>query len=191
MRLTTRREGDLVIATLEIPAPGRGIVRVNARASVAVVRAIIDRAIKAAEPSVGFSFKKLFKAAAKIAGKVAKSKVLQMAGKIINNPLVKAIIPPQISMALGAANAAMKAIRAAKGGSAEAKAAIAKAAGQARGGNPIAAAALKAAAAATGTKIRIRSKGALALARRASRQPSAISRREYLAAQYRPCRCAA
>lgn len=101
---------------------------------------------------IGFSFKKFSRGLKKFAKKVASSKAFKLIGKIINNPILKALIPPQIGMLINIASAASKAMGAARKGDPAALSAIATAVDQARGGDPVMAKGLALAAQLTGTK---------------------------------------
>jgi hypothetical protein len=102
--------------------------------------------------NVGFSFKKFSRGLKKFAKKVAASKAFKLVSKVLDNPLIKALIPPQISMLINIAGAAGKAMSGARAGNPAAIAALASAVDKARGGDPVMARGLTLAAQLTGTK---------------------------------------
>lgn len=154
MRLSVKygvRDGR-IIATAQIPGSSL-VVRACLRADefqdvldyLGIVR---DDTIA----GVGFSFKKLSRGLKRFAKKVAASKVFKGIAKVVNNPIFRALIPPQIALALAIAEKAAKALGAAKRGVPGAAAALAKAVAQARDGDPIVKQGLVLAAQATGVK---------------------------------------
>lgn len=102
--------------------------------------------------SVGFSFKKMARGLKRFAKKVASSKAFKLIGKVLDNPLIKALIPPQISMMINIASAAGKAMGGARAGNPAAVRALAEAVDKARGGDPVMAKGLALAAQLTGTR---------------------------------------
>jgi hypothetical protein len=86
----------------------------------------------------------------KLARRIARGKMFRALGKIVKNPIFRAILPPQVSMAIGLAGGAAKLIGKAKKGDKKAAAKLKRAM---RSGNETAREAMRLAAAGTGTRL--------------------------------------
>jgi hypothetical protein len=149
LQVSEPRNG-IVTATFTVPLADGRTVRVRSAVALADLRYVCRQTAQrwgvSGDELVGFSFKKLAK-------KISKMKALKIVAKIATNPIFKSLIPPQIAMAISATEAATKAIRAAKKGSKEAKAALRTAFNAAKAGDPVAKAALNNAQRMTGTQL--------------------------------------
>lgn len=145
MKVARTPTGWSAVAT--IPMRDGRTLRVVAQATLGEARARLGEV----REEVGLSLKTLIRQAKNTAKKIAKSKAFKLLGKIANNPVFKSLLPPQITMALGALKTAARAIKAARRGSREAMRAI-----RAAAGNPAGAAALRMARAALGPSTEVR-----------------------------------
>ena len=150
MKVDRTPTGWSAVAT--IPMRDGRTLRVVAQATLSEARARLGEA----REEVGLSLKTLIRQARNTAKKIAKSKAFKLLGKIANNPIFKSLLPPQITMALGALKTAARAIAAARRGSRDAMRAI-----RAAASNPAGAAALRMARNALGpaTQLAVRCAG--------------------------------
>lgn len=139
LHIIARREGAGWTANALVPMRDGRTLKVTARASYS------DAAARAPASVGALSLRDIGRWAKRQAKALAKSKAIKLLGRIANSPTFKALLPPQLTMALGAVKAAARAIRGVQRGSRAAMRAI-----RAAQSNPAAAAALRIARAAVG-----------------------------------------